>query len=138
MVTLVERKPGFACEWKLPALVESGPISKVCVCGVCVGGWGGGGGGGGGEEVTNQPSLRVVQVPLWPSGLGVGLWNRPPGFDPRTVRYPPPSPNTHTHNTHPIPGHTKLPTHNTFDIALLTAFVQLCKHMDALFAGCVT
>ena len=39
--------------------------------------------------VTNQPSVSdwVVQVPLWPSGLGVGLWNRLPGFDPRTVRY---------------------------------------------------
>ena len=39
--------------------------------------------------VTNQPSVSdwVVQVPLWPSGLGVGLWNRRPGFDPRTVRY---------------------------------------------------
>ena len=40
-------------------------------------------------SVMNQPSVRdwVVQVPLWPSGLGVGLWNRRPGFDPRTVRY---------------------------------------------------
>ena len=40
-------------------------------------------------SVTNQPSLSdwVVQVPLWPSGLGVGLWNRRPGFDPRSVRY---------------------------------------------------
>ena len=39
--------------------------------------------------VTNQPSVSdwVVQVPLWPSGLGVRLWNRRPGFDPRKVRY---------------------------------------------------
>ena len=39
--------------------------------------------------VTNQPSVSdwVIQVPLWPSGLGIGLWNRRPGFDPRTVRY---------------------------------------------------
>ena len=39
--------------------------------------------------VMNQPSVSdwVVQVPLWPSGLGVGLWNRRPGYDPRTVRY---------------------------------------------------
>ena len=39
--------------------------------------------------VTNQPSVSdwVVQVPLWPSGLGVGLWNRRPGIDTRTVRY---------------------------------------------------
>ena len=38
--------------------------------------------------VTNQPSVSdwVVQVPLWPSGLGFGLWSERPGFDPRTVR----------------------------------------------------
>ena len=43
----------------------------------------------GGSNVTNQPSVSdwVVQVPLWPSGLDVGLWNRRPGFDPCTVRY---------------------------------------------------
>ena len=43
----------------------------------------------GGSNVTNQPSVSdwVVQVPLWPSGLGVGLWNRRPGIDTRTVRY---------------------------------------------------
>ena len=30
---------------------------------------------------TNQPSVSdwVVQVPLWPSGLGVGLWSERPG-----------------------------------------------------------
>ena len=34
--------------------------------------------------VTNQPSVSdwVVQVPLWPSGLGVGLWNRRPPHGP--------------------------------------------------------
>ena len=39
----------------------------------------------GGSNVTNQPSVSdwVVQVPLWPSGLGVGLWSERPG-----VRYP--------------------------------------------------
>ena len=43
----------------------------------------------GGSSVTNQPSVSdwVVQVPLWPSGLGVGLWNERPGFDPSTARY---------------------------------------------------
>ena len=43
----------------------------------------------GGSNVMNQPSVSdwVVQVPLWPSGLGIGLWNRRPGFDPHTVRY---------------------------------------------------
>ena len=43
----------------------------------------------GGISVTNQPSVSdwVVQVPLWPSGLGVELWNRRPGIDTRTVRY---------------------------------------------------
>ena len=37
----------------------------------------------------NQPSVSgwVVQVPLWPSGLGVGLWSERPRFDPRPVRY---------------------------------------------------
>ena len=58
----------------------------VCVC-VCVGGGGGGGavvvvvGGGGGSNVTNEPSVSdwVVQVPLWPSGLGIGLWSERPG-----------------------------------------------------------
>ena len=39
--------------------------------------------------VTNQPSVSdwVVQVPLWPGGLDVWIWNRQPGIDPRTVRY---------------------------------------------------
>ena len=43
----------------------------------------------GGSNVTNQTSVSdwVFQVPLWPNGLGLGLWNRRPGFDPRTVRY---------------------------------------------------
>ena len=43
----------------------------------------------GGSNVTNQSSVSdwVVQVPLWPSGLGVGLWNQRPGIDTRTVRY---------------------------------------------------
>ena len=43
----------------------------------------------GGSSVTNQPSVSdwVVQVPLWPSGLGVELWNRRPGIDTLTVRY---------------------------------------------------
>ena len=38
--------------------------------------------------VTNQSSVSnwVVQVPSWPSGLGVGLWNRRPEIDPRTFR----------------------------------------------------
>ena len=31
--------------------------------------------------VTNQPSVSdwVIQVPLWPSGLGIGLWSQRPG-----------------------------------------------------------
>ena len=39
--------------------------------------------------VTTQPSVSdwFVQVPLWPSGLGVGIWNRRPGINPRTVCY---------------------------------------------------
>ena len=43
----------------------------------------------GGSNVTNQPSVSdwVVQVPLSPSGVGVGLWNRPPGIYSRMVRY---------------------------------------------------
>ena len=41
--------------------------------------------------VTNQPRISdwVVQVPLWPSGLGVGLWSERPGgwgsIPPRSV-----------------------------------------------------
>ena len=40
-------------------------------------------------NVMNQPSLSnwVVQVPLWPCGLGAGLWSEWPGINPRTVRY---------------------------------------------------
>ena len=37
-----------------------------------------------GMMVTNQPSVGV-QVPLWPRGLGFGLWNRRFRIDPRTV-----------------------------------------------------
>ena len=35
------------------------------------------------SNVTNQPSVSdwVVQVSLWPSGLGVGLWMERPGFN---------------------------------------------------------
>ena len=35
----------------------------------------------GGSNVTNQPSVSdwVIQVPLWPSGLGIGLWSEQPG-----------------------------------------------------------
>ena len=29
----------------------------------------------------------VIQVPLWPSGIGFRLWNRRPKIDPRTARY---------------------------------------------------
>ena len=34
----------------------------------------------GGSNVTIEPSVRdwVVQVPLWPSGLSIGLWNERP------------------------------------------------------------
>ena len=34
-----------------------------------------------GSNVTNQPNISnwVVQVPLWPNGLGVGLWSERPG-----------------------------------------------------------
>ena len=36
-----------------------------------------------------EPSINnwVIQVPLWPSGLGVGLWNRQPRIDPTMVIY---------------------------------------------------
>ena len=63
-------------EWKLPALVESGP---------CQGAWI----STKGSYVTNQPSISdwVIQILLWQSGLGVGLWNRWPGINPCTVRY---------------------------------------------------
>ena len=41
------------------------------------------------KDVTSEPSVSdwVIQIPLWPSGLGVGLSNRRPRIDPRTVRY---------------------------------------------------
>ena len=40
-------------------------------------------------NVMNETSIsdRVVQVPLWPIGLGVGLWNQQPWIDPRMVHY---------------------------------------------------
>ena len=43
----------------------------------------------GGSNVTKQPSVSdwILEVPLWPRGLGVGLWYRPPMMDPCTVCY---------------------------------------------------
>ena len=45
-------------------------------------GWG----WGWGSNVTNKPSVSdwVVQVSLWPSGLGLRLWNRRPEIDPHS------------------------------------------------------
>ena len=41
------------------------------------------------QNGMNQPNVSdwVVQVPLWPSGLGIGLWNQWPGIIPYMVSY---------------------------------------------------
>ena len=39
------------------------------------------------EPVKCNFSDWVIQVPLWLSGLGIGLWNQWSRIDPRTVCY---------------------------------------------------
>ena len=70
-----QRYSRFSCEWKLPALVEIGPSqgARISIRG---------------SNVMNQPSISdwVVQVPLWPSGLGVGR-SDPGSIPARSVTY---------------------------------------------------